>query len=64
VLNALPIELEGKIVIVEVELVDSPLDYNLFGCRWTYFMFVVVYTLFQVLRFPHEGKIITVDQLA
>jgi hypothetical protein len=28
-LTALPFELEGKIIIVEVEVVNAPLDYNL-----------------------------------
>jgi hypothetical protein len=65
VLNALPIELEGKIVTVELEFVDAPLDYNLLlGRSWIYTMFVAVSTLFRVLRFPHQEKIVMVDQLA
>jgi hypothetical protein len=65
VLTALPIELEGKTVIVEVEVVDAPLDYNLLlGRSWIYAMSVIVSTLFHVLCFPHQGKIVTVDQLA
>jgi hypothetical protein len=27
-------------------------------------MSVIIYTLFHVLRFPHQGKIVTVDQLS
>jgi hypothetical protein len=65
VLNALPIELEGKIVIVEVEVVNAPLNYNLLlGCICIYSMSTMVSTLFHVLHFPHQGKIVTVDQLA
>jgi hypothetical protein len=65
VISALPIVLEGKTVTVEVEIVDAPLDYNiLLGCNWIYVMFVVVSTLFYVLHFPHQGKLVTVYQLS
>jgi hypothetical protein len=61
----LPITLEGKMVNVEVEVFDSPLDYNLLhGSRWIDSMHAVVSTLFHVIRFPQQGKVITVDQLA
>ena len=50
---------------VEVEVVDAPLDYNLLlGRSWTYAMHVVVSTIFRVLCFPHEGQIVTIDQLS
>jgi hypothetical protein len=50
---------------VEVEVVDAPLDYNLLlGHSWTYAMQVVVATVFRVLLFPHEGWIVTIDQLS
>jgi hypothetical protein len=52
-------------VCVEVEVVGVPLDYNLlFGRSWTYAMQPVVATIFQVLLFPHEGRIVTIDQLS
>jgi hypothetical protein len=52
-------------VCVKVEVVDAPLDYNLLlGRNWTYSMQVVVATVFQVLLFPHEGQIVTIDQLS
>jgi hypothetical protein len=61
----LPITLEGKSVNVEVEVFDAPLDYNLLlGRSWIHSMRAVVSTLFYVVRFPHQGKLITVDQLA
>jgi hypothetical protein len=64
VLPSLPITLEGKMVQVEVEVFDSPLDYNLLlGCRWIDSMRVVVSTLFCVVHFPHQGKVVTVNQL-
>jgi hypothetical protein len=65
VLPSLSITLEGKSVNVEVEVFDAPLDYNLLlGRSWIDSMHAVVSTLFCVLRFPHQGKVITVDQLA
>jgi hypothetical protein len=52
-------------VCVEVEVVDAPLDYNLLlGRSWTYAMQDVVATVFRVLLFPHEGQIVTIDQLS
>jgi hypothetical protein len=50
---------------VGVEVVDASLDYNLLlGRSWTYAMKAVVATIFQVLLFPHEGRIVTIDQLS
>jgi hypothetical protein len=49
----------------EVEVVDAPIDYNLLLVRsWTYAMQAVVATVFRVLLFPHEGRIVTIDQLS
>jgi hypothetical protein len=65
VLLSLPVTLEGKTVQVEVEVFNTPLDYNLLlGRSWVDSMRVVVSTLFRVLRFPHQGRVVTVDQLA
>jgi hypothetical protein len=65
VLPSLPIMLEGKTVQVEVEVFDAPLDYNiLLGRSWIDSMCAIVSTLFHVVRFPHQGKVITIDQLA
>ena len=42
ILQDLPIEVEGKIVNLNVEVVDAPLDYNLLlGHSWSYAMTVV-----------------------
>jgi hypothetical protein len=52
-------------VCVKVEVVDASLDYNiLLGRSWTYAMQVVFATIFRVLLFPHEGWIMTIDQLS
>ena len=65
VLTSLPIMLEGKKANIEVEVIDAKLNYNLLlGRSWTHTMLCVLSTLFHVLRFPHEGKIIIVNQLS
>jgi hypothetical protein len=65
VLPSLPITLEGKMVQVKVEVFDAPLDYNLLlGRNWIDYMRTIVSTIFHVVCFPHQGKVITVNQLA
>jgi hypothetical protein len=65
IIPSFPMQLGGKSVCVEVEVVDAPLDYNLLlGRTWTYAMQAVVATVFQVLLFPHKGRIVTIDQLS
>jgi hypothetical protein len=45
-------------------VVDAPLDYNLLlGRSWFYAMTVIASSVFQCVQFPHQGKIMTVDQL-
>jgi hypothetical protein len=52
-------------VEVDVEVVDSPFNYNLLlGLNWTYAMTVVVSSIFRSLCFPHEGKIVMIDQFS
>jgi hypothetical protein len=59
------VQLGGKTVSVEVEVVEASLDYNLLlGRSWTYAMQDVVAIVFWVLLFPHEGRIVTIDQLS
>ena len=61
-LASFPITLAGKTIMVYVEVVDKKLDYNLFlGRSWTYAMTVVVSTVFCIIQFPLDGKVITVD---
>jgi hypothetical protein len=65
VLPSFPVTLEGKTIQVEVEVFDAPLDYNLLlGCSWVDSMRAIVSTLFHVVHFLHQGKIIMVDQLS
>jgi hypothetical protein len=63
-LKSLAFQLGGKTVYVDVELVDAPLDYNLFlGRSWFYAMTTVASSFFWCFQFPHQGKIVTIDQL-
>ena len=46
-------------------VVQGPLDFNLLlGRDYVYDMKDVVSTLFRVMHFPHDGKIVTIDQLS
>ena len=61
----MPITLEGKTVCIDVMVVQGPLDFNLLLRHdYVYAMKVVVSTLFRVMYFPHDGKIMTVDQFS
>jgi hypothetical protein len=52
-------------VEVEVEVVDAPLNYNLLlAHNWTYAMVVVISSIFYMPCFPHQGVIVTIDQLS
>ena len=61
ILQDLLIEVEGKIVNLDVEVVDAPLVYNvLLGRSWSYAMTVVVSSIFCLIMFPHKGKIVKI----
>ena len=61
----LPITLGGKTVFIDVMVVQGPLDFNiLLGRDYVYAMKDVVSTLFRVIHFPHDGKIVTIDQIS
>ena len=56
--------LDGKIVLIEIEVFNVQLDYNLLlGKSYVYTMRVVASAIFHLMMFPHDGKIMTVDQL-
>lgn len=62
VLPNISITLEGKTLHVEVENVDENINYNiLLGRGWSHVVHVVASSLFCMLHFPHQGKIIIVD---
>jgi hypothetical protein len=59
-----PIELGGKTILIDIEVIDFHLDYNiLFGRRYMYAMKEVASSVFHTMMFPHNGKIVTIDQL-
>jgi hypothetical protein len=59
-----PIELGGKTILIDIEFINAPLDYNiLFGCSYMYAMKSVAFSVFRTMIFPHNRKIITIDQL-
>jgi len=62
ILPQLPITLGGKIVYLNVMEVPGYLDYNLLlGRDYVYDMGAIVSTLFRVMCFLHEGRIVIVD---
>ena len=64
ILPHVPITLAEKIVLIDIEAVNTQLDYNLLhGRSYMYAMRAVVSTVFCLMMFPHEGKIVMVDQL-
>jgi hypothetical protein len=62
IIPAFPFQLGGKMIEVDVEVVDAPLDYKLLlGCNWTYVMTIVVSSVFHTLYFPLDGKIMMIN---
>jgi hypothetical protein len=60
-----PITLGGKTVFIDVMVVQDPLDFDLLlGRDYVYAMKAIVSTLFRVIYFPHDGRIVTIDQLS
>ena len=56
--------LGGKTIGIDVMVVQGPLDFNmLLVCDYVYAMKAIVSTLFRVMHFPLDGKIVTIDQL-
>jgi hypothetical protein len=60
-----PVELGGKTILIDIEVIDAPLDYNiLFGRSYMYAMKAVASSVFRTMMFPHNGKIVTIDQVS
>ena len=50
--------------MIGIEVINAQLDYNLLlGRSYMCTMRAVALTVFHLMMFPHEGKIVTVDQL-
>ena len=62
ILPHVPITLAGKIVLIDIEVINAQLDYNfLLGRSFMYTMRAVTSTVFHLMMFPHEGNIVMVD---
>ena len=66
ILPNVPITLKRKTVQMNVMVVQGPLDYNiLLGRDYMYCMGAIVSSLFRVMCFPHEGRVVKlIDQLS
>jgi hypothetical protein len=65
ILPQFPVTLGGKTVFIDVMVVRDPLDFTLLlGRDYVYAMKALVSTLFRVISFPHDGRIVTIDQLS
>jgi hypothetical protein len=65
VLPQFPVTLGGKNVFIDVMVVQDPLDFDLLlGRDYVYAMKAIVSTLFRVISFPHDGRIVAIDQLS
>jgi hypothetical protein len=59
-----PVTLGWKTVFIDVMVFQDPLDFSLLlGQDYVYAMKAIVSTLFCVISFPHDGRIVTIDQL-
>ena len=55
----------GKQVLVDIEVVDQKINYNLLlGRSWTYAITTIMSIVFCIILFPLDGKIVTMDQLS
>jgi hypothetical protein len=64
IITSLPIDSSGKTISFVLEFFDTLLVYNLLlNHTWFYEMIVIISSIFLVLHFPHQGKIITIDHL-
>jgi hypothetical protein len=58
------VTLGGKIVSIDIMVVRDPLDFSLLlGWDYVYSMKSIVSTLFHVIYFQHDGRMVTIDQL-
>ena len=63
-LTNVPVQLAGKTVLINIEVINAQLDYNLLlGRSYMYAMRAIASTVFRIMMFPHEGRVIKVDQL-
>jgi hypothetical protein len=52
-----PVELRGKKIFIDIEVIDAPIDYNiLFGRNYMYAMNEMASFVFRMMMFPTTGK--------
>ena len=57
-----PVCLARKMVHIDIEILDTHLDYNiLLGRSYMYAMSAIAFSVFRIMMFPHKDHIITVD---
>ena len=62
ILPHIPISLGGKTVLIDIEVVNAKLDYNLIlGRSYMYVMRALASTVFHQMMFLHDGKIVTIN---
>ena len=55
----------GKTVYIDVLVTQGALDFSLLlGCDYVYAMGALISSLFRMVFFPHDGRIVTIDQLS
>jgi hypothetical protein len=60
-----PVTFRRKTIFIDVMVVQDPLDFALLlGGDYVYAMKAIVSTLFCVISFPHDGRVVTIDQLS
>jgi hypothetical protein len=65
ILPQFPVTLGGKTIFIDVMVVQDPLDFDLLlGRDYVYAMKAIVSTLFHVISFLHDGRMVTIDQLS
>jgi hypothetical protein len=65
ILPQFPITLGGKTILIDVMVVQDPLDFDLvLGRDYVYAMKAIVSTLCCVIYFPHDGRMVTIYQLS
>ena len=64
ILPKYPITLGGKTVYIDVMVVQGPFDFNIrLWHDYVYVIVALVSSLFHVVCFLHEGRIVTIDQM-
>jgi len=65
ILSKFLVTLGGKAIYIYVMVVQGALDFSLLlGCDYVYAMGALVSSLFRVVCFPHDGRMVTIDQLS